>query len=436
MHDPRFDISRRIQLKPQQRRTPGSRRSVRVGRIVVVVAVLYALVGASHGAQADEQRRPKAFKEVAQLQLPADAEIDAAAVTRSGWLILNPESRRGYQVLEGFSTTVIRSFDLDTLKPLRRVVLDGVPITSGVAAVSAPTGTLMAGEIVHAVDGPGRRIYLAMSDPGQNPAGTFVGGAGFPPDGQRPLRRFVAIDEDRLDDGKDDFAASFREPVDQVRLHSYFMLGLKVDRAHAKPAEPGRLLALFAMPQGPTHVSPFYDHTLAGWDVSGLNFDAGAPSAGEVPPGTTPVTGNAWARRLDVCSGAPMASTGGFGQGNYQWGMLATRDAVYTACQASDAAGGVARIGVDSSTGVPRAVGGQEFFPLGQRISDVFVDDGGERVLVQSWGGGHSWWVFDTGLGRFTGAVSARATDSYTMSAGIDATTGRLYQLVQDYVGV
>lgn len=46
----------------------------------------------------------------------------------------------------------------------------------------------------------------------------FLGTFGFPADGQRPLDRFVAIDQAAFDRDDAAFAASFRVPVDQARL--------------------------------------------------------------------------------------------------------------------------------------------------------------------------------------------------------------------------
>ncbi|HZI36998.1 MAG TPA: hypothetical protein VFF24_01735, partial [Acidimicrobiia bacterium] len=137
------------------------------------------------------------------------------------------------------------------------------------------------------------------------------------------------------------------------------------------------------------------------------------------------------ARWLEACAGAPVATAGGTRQGNYQWGLLATRDAVWTACQAANAAGIVARAGLDEHGFLAPA--GQEAFRLSQKVSDVLVDEGGERLLVRSWGGGNTWWVFDTRSRRFTGAVAAKSSDDFSLAAGIDPTTGRLYQLTQDY---
>jgi hypothetical protein len=347
----------------------GHRRSLRA--VVGAVAVLAATAGVPTSAgAASADKAAGRWREVGWVSLPPAPEIIQDVVS-SGWLILNPALRRGYQVYEGTTftggsqraRTVIQSFHLDTLKPLRRAVLAGVPITGGPADVLAVAATSQAGEVVHAVDPGASRVYLALSQSSFDKIPeSGVAGFGQPTDGQRPLSRLVAIDELAFDrcggEPNCDWVSSFREPAAQARLHHYWLEGLAVTRHGVGEGKPGRLLALFAQPQfGLTNnLLPAYDHTLAQWDPTNLEFDAGdalltdpdptLTITGEQEPGTQTVqqAGLVGAVRLDVCRGASLASGGSYPNGNYQWGVLATAEAVWTACQATDGAGGAARV--------------------------------------------------------------------------------------------
>ncbi|MDQ3756413.1 MAG: hypothetical protein M3394_00980 [Actinomycetota bacterium] len=330
--------------------------------------------------------------------------------------------------------------------PRRRAELSGLPITSGAADVQTPTSTAYAGDIVHAVDPGRRRIYLALSHQTIDTSPGQTLGAGSPADAQRPLSRFVAIDEDAFDDPRNpNWVASFREPIKdptQAKLHHYWVMGMTVTRHRVPEGRAGRLLVLFAQPQpgAGANPSPFYDHTLAQWDPETLRFTGlgnqatateavfGVGAAGEVQ--AQPAEPAGLSRQVEACSGASLAAGGSIRHGNYQWGLLATREAVWTACQANG--GAAASVPLDADGNLAQ-VGGQGVYRLSQQISDVLVDEGGERLLIRTFGNGHTWWVFDTRLKRFTGAIAAKASDNEGLAAGVDPSTGRLYQLLPDY---
>ncbi|MDQ3756775.1 MAG: hypothetical protein M3394_02875 [Actinomycetota bacterium] len=428
-------------LHPFTART-GSRPRSRAAKVLVgglLIAQVLGLPVDTGVRAAEDAKESERFPEVARLPMFGDP------TPRSGWLLLNTVTRRGYQITEvpaptaNTPRTVIHSFDLDTLRLRRRVELAGVPIGGGTDNAATLHGTVRAAEPVHAVDEEGHRLYLALSFPQafDQAHATLLAGAGEPPDGRRPLARFVAIDEDRLDAGRPDFAASFREPELQDHLHSYWVAGMAVNRTRSAQGAPGRLLALFAHPQPGSQ--PFYDHTLAQWDPANLQFTESAalettPTAGLVSvPGQVGVRRIAAAgpvRRLDACTSGSLASGGS--QGGYQWGLLVLRNAVWTACQAAEGAGAATRVPIDDSGNLD-VTAPHDLYRLSQRIADVLPDSGGERLLLRSWGDGHTWWTFDTAQRRFTGSVAAKASDGFTMVAGVDQTTGRLYQLTQDY---
>lgn len=420
-------------------------------RAVLALLVTGAVAWVAPAGQAAPESAPGTsgpFREVARLPLLFAPQTDGNSTGRSGWLILNPVTRLGYQVFEhnvaAGPRTVLQSFDLDTLVPRRRLVLNGAPITSGVADVAGIQATQQSGDVVHAVDPEGGRLYLALSKMGGvNSPAQGVANVGFPPDGQRPLFRFVAIDEMALDRGEANVVSSFREPETQARLHHYWVMGMAVTREHVRQRGVGRLLVLFAQPHpaGQTNPVPFFDHTLTQWDPSALEFDAGdaltsdGEVGGDTPPQTQTVPSAGLPQRLDPCTGGPLAKTEGSGRGSYQWGLLATREAVWTACQGvNGGAAGVVRAALDPETGEFPTVARQEGFPLSQQISDVLVDTGGKRLLVRSWGGGQTWWVFDASARRFTGAISATPSDFNSLAAGVDAASGRFYQLTPDHV--
>jgi hypothetical protein len=398
---------------------------------VCLVAILGATALPAHGSN---QNR---VKEVGRLPLLGAPEIPDSTVAHSGWLILDSAFRRGYQVFEKPWETVIQSFDLDTLAPLRRVRVGGVPIPAGSGA-AGPGGTHDAGEIVHAVDPIVRRLYLPLST-NQN-----LVIAGFPgPTPRRMVSHVLVLDEDAFDRGLPAFGAFTFAGADQ-RLVDYPLMGMAVSRHHTSPAEPGRLLALLASPY-PVSTAPgvgtavpgLYDHTLVQWDTGAVGCCGPAPTAPLLLPTPPPVPlPTEWQQVLVPCATAPVHSVGTSDllvRRNFQWGILAAADAVYTGCQSAPQSGAVVRVRLDPVTGAP-APAGQGAISSAQPISDVLVDEGGGRLLVRSPvgsnTGGTTWWAFDTATPRFTGFFTATAEGG--MAAGVDPGTGRFYGLNRD----
>src|SRR5688572_13700551 len=101
------------------------------------------------------------FREVGRVPVPTEPPgVVQPKPNTSGWLILDPATRRGYTLVEGGQfQTVIQSFDLDSLQPRQRVVVPGVPIVAGSHDYQAPYD---AGEVIHAVDSVAGRIYLPL----------------------------------------------------------------------------------------------------------------------------------------------------------------------------------------------------------------------------------------------------------------------------------
>src|SRR5687767_12506335 len=369
---------------------------------------------------------------------------------QSGWLIFNPQSRRIYEVFEAGSTTTLQSFDLDTLQPRHRDTFDGLPIAAGYGAYSGAGGTLNSGEVVHAVDQAAGRLYLPLS---LTVAGTNVPAVGanltLGPDGRRPLGRILVVDEARFDAGDPAAYASFDLlGGSQARLQAYYLMGLTTSRRHlADPGGPAALVGLFAAPYRPPQVpvlppTPLpapYDHTIAQWPTDGLRFEATAKDSATSL--TSLGVAADWEQVLTPCVRAPVRSPGGVEvptwDTNYQWGLFVGDDAVWTACQSELYAGAIVRVGLAprDPAGIRRPnPGDQQVFPVSQPISDLFVDEGGGRLLLRSWSpGGTTWWAFDTAERRYTGSVAATPVLTQGMGVGIDPTTGRLYGLTRNY---
>jgi hypothetical protein len=373
---------------------------------------------------------------VGRLPVPGEA---GTATTRSGWLILNPATRRAYEIFEeaGVGTTV-QSFDLDTLVPLRRLTLTGYPLPTGRRdAHLLPGSTTSSADVVHAVDEEAGIVYLALSETGgAGQAGQAVALQSTSADARRAVSRFVALDERALDEGRE-AVASFREPADQFRFRTYWLHGLEVDRHRTSTGPDGRtvgsLVLLFAPPNHPS--APVHNHELVRWDVSSrLTPTSGAArSSGATDPAVT-ATGQ---RVLDVCRSAPLTPPTGFNSNGagFQWEMLVRRDDIVLGCQSAQNSGAVARLALDD--GAFPATGAMTLYPLSRATYDVVADRGGGKLFLRTTGGdGESWWVFDAGIGRYTGSLAAKQAPSGSMSTGIDPATGRMYMLLGDYPAV
>lgn len=411
-------------------RRPAS-RSRRLRRSLAA-ALSFACVVAGFASSTPSHADPVASGLVEVARLPVFASLVEAKA--SGWLILSPKWRRGYQIIETtFGTTTVQSFDLDTLAPLRRFDLSGIPALGGYAAASAGSGSA-AGEVVHAVDEEAGRVYLAMSDPSD--LGRGVGAttlANWTPDTARPFKRVVAIDERALDRGDANFAASFGPPPsDRSVAENFWLQGMAVARDHVRTGQLGKLLFAFAQPGVAQGVFP--GHAVTQWDVSAVPL---RPHAQVRAVAATDAARADWEPTKTLgekCARAPMTGTSTGASGYYQWGILPTKDAVYLACQVTLGSAQTVRIELDDEGRATAALPTVDL--LSRPVGDVFVDREGRRLVfrVNTSGYGTSWWVYDAGIRRYTGSLSGPQTDGVPASSGINPRTGRMYVLVPDYV--
>lgn len=416
------------------------------GRPAVVMRIAWAalisasisslhLVRDSPAAAAEQVDAQAMFRDAGTVRLER-GQFDEGEVARSGLLIINPTTRRGYQIFESSREgTTVQSFDLDTLVPIRRTNFRGLPILAGEA--SGVSAALFAGEVVHAVDEAAGRIYLALGGP------VLLTGSGAP-DARRNFERLVVIDEARFDKGDARFAKALALPASQARLRAHFLHGIRVTRYGQPPvrtpgsprALPGKLLALFAgaVPQPP------HDHELVQWSpkVADSDFGTAADQSTGLPKEMEEE--DTWAHNLTAC--APTGLTQSGGGPTLQAAMLATRDAVYVPCHVATYAGAVVRVALrpdplDSSSTPrmkPAQLGDEEVFLLSQRISETMVDEGGSRLFLRSTtGSGSTWWTFDARRHRYVGSIAGLQNTGFALGAGIDSTTGRLYALTPDH---
>jgi hypothetical protein len=421
-------------------RTPAPRAPRRfaaaVAAALAVTAALPVAGGAAQEAPAATAR--PGLVEVARVPVPKDSTPNSA------WLVLNPTTRRGYHIAETLISTIIESFDLDTLKPRRRLELAGIPIPTGRRdGFIGPAGTARSGEIVHAFDEEAGILYLPLGNAGDpvNLAGTEVSQRSLSADARRLVSRWVAIDERALDEGRE-AVASFRLPEAHAHLRTYWLHGLEVDR-HRTSADPtgrqvGGLIQLFAQPNNPQ--APLHAHELVRWDVSRVLAPSAAArtalgTAADSPAAATRAEDGR--RVLDACQLAPLTPGQGYpasGAGLH-WEMLVGEDDVVLACQSAPASGAVARLALEADGGLP-TTGGMTVFPLGRPAYDAILDRGAGRVFLRTTGDdGETWWVFDPRTRRYTGSLAAKVASTGSMTAGVDRASGRLYSFTPDYIG-
>jgi hypothetical protein len=402
-------------------------------RLAVVLAALAAVVPPVVGAGPAVAQATPGLVEVGRLPVPGPA---GTATTRSGWLILNPTTRRAYEVFEeGGVGTIVQSFDLDTLEPLRRLTLAGSPVPTGrLDGANGQGATATSADVVHTVDEEAGVVYLALSDVAH--AGQAVAAFSNSADARRAVSRFVAVDERALDEGRE-AVASFREPPAQLHLHNYWLHGMEVDRHRTSAAPDGRqvgsLVLLFAPPINPG--APVHNHELVRWDVS--RQLAPTPGAARSNGATDPTVTATGQRVLDGCRSAPLTPPTGFNSSGagFQWELLVRRDDVVLGCQSAQNSGAVARLALDD--GAFPATGAMTVYPLSRPTYDVVADRGAGKLFLRTTSGdGESWWVFDAGIGRYTGSLAAKQAPSGSMSTGIDPATGRVYMLLTDYPAV
>jgi hypothetical protein len=356
-------------------------------------------------------------------------------------MILDPANRRGYTFTESdylSGSTIIESFDLDSLNVLHRVAVAGVPIPSGYGEEAAG-GATFSGDIVHAVDPVTGRLYIPFHK-------LPVESVPFGSDTQRPVHFIAVLDEHRFDRDPSHALGFISFVGDDQRFQAYPLVGLAVSQHHRAPGGAGKLLALFASPNPQpdmTNVGPpvsyhgVFDHTLVEWDPTLVQTDEAAPPAG-VKADAVPVRPlhSEWQQVVVPCATEPLSS-GGTEERPYtlaksfQWELLPTEDAVFLGCQSGPMSGAVARVPLDG-TGKPALTAPQQLVPLGKPIGDVLADPDGGRLYLRSFGDGATWWAFDAATMRFAGSIAAHLIDSQAMAAGIDPGSGRLYTLTPD----
>ena len=398
------------------------------------------------GGRAGEPPRPvnggprldaPGFTEVGRVRVPPLPESppspDSDYRQASGWLMISPGSRRGYQLVELGPSFVIQSFDLDTLEVRRQAVVAGAPMPNGLGAEAAQN-TTDEGDVVHAVDPVAKRIYLAVS------ISYVLNGLNTNPDNNRALAYVLVIDEEKFDRDPASAFGSFSLAPAEQRLQAYSLVGMQVTRKHVAADRPGKLLGVFAsvypmaaVPLLGTPIPGPYDHTLVQWDA-GTVPTAGPAPAFEVAPGTLPLVSD-WQEVLLPCATAPLTSltdrdSNVLNAKTLQWGILATSHALFTGCQSAPNSGAIVRVAVDS-TGRPVS-GGQQVFPLARTTGDLLVDEAGQRLFMRSYGGGHTWWVFDAPALRFVGSIVGAPADPIPNTAGVDPGSGRFYTLGPD----
>lgn len=333
-------------------------------------------------------------------ELPAFESLEA--FEQNGFLVLDPSSRRGYQFFRvgssgGTSTgydpgspgsTVVWSFDLDTLAPIRRAVIAGF--------VPAKVGSDLAlGGLVHDVDESSHRLFIA----------------GYRQSGLRSEVAVAVIDEDEFGNGGQEFVSFLPIPaLHQAQLIGSHPFGLTFFESDGV----GKLLVLFSLDnrqrtQGIENYKQAYQHSLAQWDA-----ETGAADW------TQPV-------RLSPCERLPLIVTDS--TWTTQLEILRTPSAILLACRTSAGLSQVLRIALVN--GEP---GAQTTFPVPSSHGNVIADQVGQRLLIMMISGGVTWWVFDARTLSMVGSMGAAAAYGVPVANGLDPVSGRLYSLVPDHV--
>jgi hypothetical protein len=380
------------------------------GLVVIVVAV--------HAVEPSRASETTGFRVVGKIPLTFDPGTNRDTRSQTGWFVTNPTTRRGYMF--NISTTVgsqdgralyVQSYDLDTLKPLRRRTIAGpiYPLTT-------PTGGNFNGTaLFHALDERGGRIFLPVSgssDP------NVVGSLGAGVDAQRPFQSLIIINEAKFASDLPDAQVFANRrtlgPTEAPLVQVHSLNGLQ----YFETGGTGKLLTLWAdMTPGGLNGAAQKNHQLMQWGVDGNSADD-------------------WTRPTLLTAACGRARLNGAGDPSktmYQLGILRGPSYIAIACQKSEGAAHVVRIQLDA-TGAPHQTPVVETYTLGRRYGDTIADQRGERLFVRSLLQGNSWWAFDARQGVWAGAVGVAAGDNGLQnSAGLDPDTGRLYSLMANY---
>jgi hypothetical protein len=321
---------------------------------------------------------------------------------QTGWLVINPTTRRGYQVFEWNSTTparstIIQSFDLDTLRPIRRASLAGVLPMRG-----AGKSTEGVSSVMHAVDEAGGRIFLALAS--SNLPQAADGSA----DGQPPFARIEVIDERAYDRGAETFSTRMEIPPAQAgTLALHHLRALQFHRH----AGTGRLLLLWSDVAANGQDRVRWNHQLVQWGVDRPSDTWDSP-----------------ALLTDACGGGRLTSAPQNINAMYQLAILRTDTHLVLACNATK----VLRIRIDADG---RPTGDVQGRSLPSPYGDTVADHAAGRLYVRSAGtSGMSWWAYDVGLDAFTGRVAVSVNETGQVNAaGLDPDTGRFYALIPNH---
>jgi hypothetical protein len=361
----------------------------------------FATTGAVFNSPGPARADDPEVRTVGKLPLLSDPTTPELFQQKTGWLILDPTFRRAYEIFEfqasAAKATIVQSFDLDTLKPIRRATITGfVPLP---AAYNHPAGS---GEVVHAVDEEGARIFLPMSATDRPLAATSN-------DSQRALDHLAIIDERAFDRGDPQFITKFSIPTDQPLLRTSGLRGM----AYYREDGTGRLLSLWADSSPGT--GPFL-HQLVQWGIDRAS--------------------DTWKKEdlLGTACGAGRLQEGEADRGMYQRGIGRTPKYILLGCHGSGAVAQAIRIHL-TTTGQPDGV--VDVRPLPRVAGDVIADSPRSRLLFRTIKSGTAWWVYDGNEDAWLGAVGAAVSDwgAYN-SAGLDLTTGRFYSLVPNHIAL
>lgn len=393
--------------------------------------VLPAAMSAEGGSQSPGGSDPEGsvdpdrFEVVGELPLPfldeQWAEEDPVRDS-NGWLILNPETRRAYQILRhpdhqgSFARMVIQAYDLDTLEPAGRILYDAGfnPVRPG---VKTGLGNDSSGDVAHAVDEQGGRLFIPLVDAGNLERLAVDVGRDLPgtPSGDRgePFESILVIDEHAFSEAScsegvcegeelDAFADRWTlPPAEQEATQFHSLQGMTFSDPGGD--DTGKLLLMLA---DPFDNPPPLDHRL-------LQLDA---TSGELD----------WSHRLAACEDATLRDGG---TGLYEWGLVHGGDEIHLACQNSGGSAQAVSIPL-TEEGSPDPSQLSQTSVLGRPVRDVLADEAGERLILWSrTGQQNTWWVYDMQQDDpvLVGLLGVTPGSTDRVTAGIDPATGRLY---------
>lgn len=350
---------------------------LRTGPIIVCSLLAFGLLVGFLPAQVGATDASKPSMKLAG-QLPFFEPPD----TPGGWLVLNPHGRRGYQFFRPApqpfgGMTVIWSFDLDTLRPIRRgTVPHGL--------WEEPSGS----DVLHAVDEEGGKMFFASRSHGDG------------------TTRLIEIDAALFEEEDNDSFHTFWEIPNSSQL---FPRGLTLTRD-----ENGSRRILVLLETVPTaQIDPRLRF------LSLLN-----------PNGRSEV----WRLSLnDICERFRSSEASG-----HSPQLLRTANAIYLACEGlrgGGLEGPLTIVKVPTPTGlnsIPNP-STREVFTLPRVFGTAIADQARERLLVEASLNGKSIWAFDARADSWVGVTGFLHWTGYFVSLGIDHRTGRFYVLVPDH---